>query len=240
MRRSSVLLTSLLLGGLWPAATWAQPAPPPTPPPAAPPPAAPPPATAAPPATAPPAAPTAPAPAAPAPTAPPATAPPAAAAPPPPAAPTAPGAAYPAQPPANAWWDTAPHRGSSGAKIPLTVTGSVLAGVGAMTVLVSGAVWLSAWGESRDFKSECQERPDPSGDDSIYLCEIGSRGADSYEKARDLSKASQVMVGIGLPLIAGGVALTVIGAGMRGEPDGPRYVAKIRTTGSGASLEVTF
>jgi len=109
-----------------------------------------------------------------------------------------------------------------------------------MTVLVSGAVWLSAWGESLDFKDECRERPDATGDDSIWLCEVGSRGADAYENARDLSKASQVMMGIGLPLIAGGVALTVLGAGMRGEPDGARYVAKIRATGTGANLEVTF
>jgi hypothetical protein len=112
--------------------------------------------------------------------------------------------------------------------VPLVVAGTVFSGLGLFTVLASGVTWLVAWGDSRRLEDECYGR----------YCVEGTPGGERYKDVRDLANASEILVGVGVPLMFGGLAITIIGASLRGEYDGPRIGATVRP--NGAALEVRF
>jgi len=136
----------------------------------------------------------------------------------------------PPPPPDDTWWETAPRHERNPAKIPLIATGTILSGIGLITVFAAGVTWLVAWGDSQALDEECSQ---PSGE-----CYIGTPGGDTYEHVEDLSNASKIMIGVGLPLMFGGLAISIIGGSMRGGHRGPRVHAKSGPTA--AALEVTF
>ncbi|MBW2453106.1 MAG: hypothetical protein JRI68_01270 [Deltaproteobacteria bacterium] len=215
------LPTVALLAVVWSAPAAAQPpAPEPVPPPPAAQPAAPAP-------TVPPAA-TAPSPEPAVQAAPPAAAPPVAAPPPPP------------RRSADNWWETYEPRPRSSAKLPLVITGSSLAGLGVLTLFAAGITWLTAAGhaaqldcDADDLTSQYEwERCCPNG-----KCVKGTSGGDSYESAKDLSVASEVLVAVAFPMMGVGVSLAILGAGIRG--GGDRKIG-FKVTPSGVVLEGQF
>ncbi len=134
-----------------------------------------------------------------------------------------------------------------GAKIPLAITGSVLGGLGLMTLFAAGITWLTAYGESRELKNKCYTgRFDIDGDGQVSIhpskgyCVKGTAGGDAYERARDTAIASHVLVGVAVPLMAGGLSLSILSIGLRGETDKPRYATRLKTTGQGLVLEGSF
>lgn len=128
--------------------------------------------------------------------------------PPPPAPPGAP--AVPPPPADDRWWETYEPRQGHGGKAPLVVVGSALAGIGTLTLFAAGVTWLVAYSDSRDLEDECVNN----------YCVQGTPGGDTYERVERLSKASQILVGVSFPLMAGGAALALIGGQLHGGQDG--------------------
>ena len=144
------------------------------------------------------------------------------------AQPPAPPAVQPAPP---AWWSSYRPSTKSSAKAPLEITGSVLAGLGAFTLLAAGVTWLTAATESLGFdEDECPN----------HRCVEGTRGGDAYEATRDLANATDVLLVVALPSIGAGLSLVIIGAGLHDGSEGSAMGASVRATGRGATLEVTF
>ncbi|MEQ9325023.1 MAG: hypothetical protein RIF41_38005 [Polyangiaceae bacterium] len=127
---------------------------------------------------------------------------------PPPPAPAAPPPAPP-PPPEDRWWETYEPREGHGGKAPLVVVGSALAGIGTLTLFSAGVTWLVAWADSRDLEDECTNN----------YCVQGTEGGDTYERVERLSRASQILVGVSFPLMAGGAALALIGGQLHGGDD---------------------
>jgi len=149
---------------------------------------------------------------------------------PPPAQPAPPPAATPESSP-PAWWSSyRPTQRSGGAKLALELSGAVIASLGTMTLLAAGVTALTAWTHSLDLEDECPN----------HYCVEGTRGGDAYEATRDLSNATDVLLGVALPAIGGGLSLVILGAGMRGSSETASARTTVRTTGQGVSLEVTF
>ncbi len=224
MRVSSILLPVTIVAAAWSLPATAQPAAAQPPPPATAPPAPTATATAPVPAVAP-----SPEPAAH--SAPPATQP----------APPVAGPPRPPPPPARSgdrWWETYEPRQRSGAKLPMIITGSALAGLGAMSLLAAGITWLTAWGNSSRLECDDFDAPDYEACCPDGYCVKGTSGGDAYESTRDLSAASQVLVAIAFPMMGAGVSLAILGAGVRG--GGDRKTATIKATPSGLVLEGTF
>ena len=149
-----------------------------------------------------------------------------------PAAPAAQPALAPAAPPA--WWSSYRPQSSSSresAKVALEVTGSVLSGLGAMTLMAGGITWLVAWTSSLDVDEE--QCPN-------HRCVEGTRGGDAYEATTDLANATDVLLAVALPAIGVGLSLVILGAGLHDSPSGSAVGASVRATGRGAALEVTF
>ena len=139
------------------------------------------------------------------------------------------------------WWTSVRPRERSGAKIPLAITGSVFAGLGMMTLMAAGITWLTAWGESRELEDKCYSHKDSDGDPiPPGYCVKGTAGGDAYERTRDSALASQILVGVAFPLMASGLAMTIISVGLHGERDELRYAARLKTTGQGLVLEGSF
>ena len=69
--------------------------------------------------------------------------------------------------------------------------------------------WLVAFSDSRDLEDECVNN----------YCVQGTPGGDTYERVERLSKASQILVGVSFPLMAGGAALALIGGQLHGGDD---------------------
>ncbi|RLB62701.1 MAG: hypothetical protein DRI90_08470 [Deltaproteobacteria bacterium] len=120
----------------------------------------------------------------------------------------------------------------------MIITGSALAGLGAMSLLAAGITWLTAWGNSSRLECDDFDAPDYEACCPDGYCVKGTSGGDAYESTRDLSAASQVLVAIAFPMMGAGVSLAILGAGVRG--GGDRKTATIKATPSGLVLEGTF
>jgi hypothetical protein len=129
------------------------------------------------------------------------------------------------------WWEK-PHREPAGPAKPIvTVVGGVVAGLGALTMFAASVTWLTAWTKSLDVDEEnCPG----------HQCVEGTRGGDAYEATKDLARATDILLGVGLPAIGGGLSMLIIGASMRGDETSSHARVTVRPTGAGASLEVTF
>ncbi len=123
--------------------------------------------------------------------------------------------------------------------MPLVITGSSLAGLGALTLVAAGITWLTAAGYAGqldcddDISTEHEwERCCPNG-----YCVKGTSGGDAYESAKDLSVASEVLVAVAFPMMATGLSLAILGAGMRG--GGERRIG-LKASPTGVVLEGQF
>ena len=139
----------------------------------------------------------------------------------------------PTAPASDRWWES--HvpvpRDSSHARTALVSVGVPLAGLGASMLLGSGIAAIIAWSSASDLEAQCPGK----------LCVEGTPGGRSYVRARDASRAAEVMAALGFPTVAVGAVLLVFTAGTEkpaaaGAP--PRVTVQVGPT-SGA-LEVRF
>jgi hypothetical protein len=108
------------------------------------------------------------------------------------------------------------------AKLPLRTVGTVLAGLGMATWLAAGVTALVAVAGADDLERECPGR----------ICVEGTRGGDSYEMARDASKATDILVGIAAPVLGTGGILLLFSAAIGPRGPATEARAKVLTAGS--------
>ncbi|MEZ4446897.1 MAG: hypothetical protein R3B72_47900 [Polyangiaceae bacterium] len=136
----------------------------------------------------------------------------------------APAASAPPEPP---WWRR-PARPAHPARMPLAVVAPVVGGLGAILLGASGVTWLVAYGEARDLEEECPN----------HRCVEGTPGGDTYEEVRRLANTSAVLLGVSIPMMAGGIVMGAIAGGLRGESRGVEVA--IGVSPSGLSLGGRF
>jgi prepilin signal peptidase PulO-like enzyme (type II secretory pathway) len=129
------------------------------------------------------------------------------------------------------WWHEVPREPVGPGKTVVTAVGGAVAGLGALALFAASVTWLTAWTESLDVnEDECPN----------HQCEVGTRGGDAYESARDLAHATDVLLAVSLPAIAGGLSTLIIGATLREPSDSSYARVTVQPTGAGARMEVTF
>jgi hypothetical protein len=146
-----------------------------------------------------------------------------------PAAVGAPMAAAPA--PAAAGDDGPPPPPPSSSAGPALATGgTILAGLGGATLLAASIAWLTAAGDAAKLDDECPNK----------VCVEGTPGGDALVEARDAERAAGVLVGVGTPLLAGGLVLTLFSTafGSRGGP--VRVVPSVGLDFAGGTLQGRF
>jgi len=123
-----------------------------------------------------------------------------------------------------------PPKPRSGAAVTIQVTGYTLAGLGTLTLLASGIVFLDAAGAAARLDDECPNK----------RCVEGSDGADSLETARDLEQAADIMVGISLPVITAGLVMVMYTGGFDKRRTAVRVAPVVSARSAGASVGVSF
>jgi len=108
------------------------------------------------------------------------------------------------------------------------VSGTIIGSLGLAATTAAAFTWLVGWADSTKLDDEC-----PNGD-----CVIGTRGGDRYQRVQNAADASEILIGVGTPMMFGGLAVLIVGTALRGEYDGPRIGARVSPTG--AAMEVTF
>lgn len=94
----------------------------------------------------------------------------------------------------------------SGAKGALQISGAIIAGVGGLSLFASGITAIVAGGAAASLSTDCPN----------HTCVKGTPGGDAYATVRDSSKATQVLLGIGLPSLGGGLSLLLLGSAVGG------------------------
>jgi hypothetical protein len=135
----------------------------------------------------------------------------------------------PPPPPAYNYDVPPPDTGSRGARLGLTLSGTIVGGLGAGTLVAAGVCWLVAWADSRHLEDECPNQ----------RCVEGERGARSLETARDTADAAEILVAIGAPAATVGLSLVIAGATLPGHAGAERPVHFALGPG-GASLAVAW
>ena len=98
-----------------------------------------------------------------------------------------------------------PTRSSEGnPRTPLAIVGGALAGLGGLTLFAAGITWIVAAGESAQLDSECPN----------HKCYEDSPGGDSYKEARDAAEATDVLVGLGFPIMGTGIVMLLFAAAL--------------------------
>jgi hypothetical protein len=111
----------------------------------------------------------------------------------------------------------------------IEITGLSLTGVGTLTVMAAGITGLVAWGASSRLDDECPNK----------RCVEGTTGADSLETARDSARATEVLLGIGLPVLTAGFVLMIYSGGFKKRP-AMAIAPRASPRAAGAKVEVLF
>jgi hypothetical protein len=123
----------------------------------------------------------------------------------------------------------APRPRSDAAKT-LATTGFVLTGLGALTMMASGIVWLNAASHSARLDDECPNE----------TCVEGTSGADSLESARDSERAADILLGISLPVLTAGFVLVIYTGGLNKRTVAIRAAPAVSARRAGGKIEVSF
>jgi hypothetical protein len=115
-------------------------------------------------------------------------------------------------------------------RAPLAIAGGALAGVGVLTLFAAGITWLVAAGESLKLEDECPN----------HRCYTGTPGGDSYETARDTAQATDVLVGIGAPVMGAGLVMLLYAAALGPSRPPMQPAPEIGLRRRGGALEMRF
>jgi hypothetical protein len=123
-----------------------------------------------------------------------------------------------------------PPRPSSSMKPTFMITGYSLVGLGTLTLMASGIVFLAAAGAAGRLDEECPNK----------RCVEGSEGADALERARDGEQAADVLVGIALPVMTAGFVLVLYSGGFQKSRTTVRVAPSVTARSAGGSVGVSF
>jgi hypothetical protein len=123
-----------------------------------------------------------------------------------------------------------PPKPRSGAAQTVELTGYLLTGLGTLTLLASGIVWLNAAAIASRLDDECPNN----------RCVEGSDGAESLESARDAEQAADVLVGISLPVITAGFVMIMYTGGFSKRKMAIHAAPVVSARSAGGSVAVSF
>jgi hypothetical protein len=120
-----------------------------------------------------------------------------------------------------------PKRSAAGKAIE--ITGLALTGVGTLTIMAAGITGLVASAEASRLDDECPNK----------RCVEGTPGGDSLESARDSARATEILLGIGLPVLTAGFVLMIYSGGFKKRP-AVAITPRASPRAAGARVEVLF
>jgi hypothetical protein len=120
-----------------------------------------------------------------------------------------------------------PRSGTAGA---LATGGTVLAGLGALAIIAAGVSWLAAAGNAAKLDDECPDK----------ICYEGTPGGDALEDARDAEKAAGVLVGVGTPVLAGGLVLLLFSKSLASSDAPVRALPAVGQGFAGGAIQGRF
>jgi hypothetical protein len=123
-----------------------------------------------------------------------------------------------------------PPRPGSSMKPTFMITGYSLIGLGTLTLMASGIVFLTAAGAAGRLDDECPQK----------RCVEGSEGADTLERARDGEQAADVLVGIALPVMTAGFVLVLYSGGFQKSRTTVRVAPSVTARSAGGSVGMSF
>ncbi|MCC6527138.1 MAG: hypothetical protein IT373_31105 [Polyangiaceae bacterium] len=123
-----------------------------------------------------------------------------------------------------------PSGGDGAPEGPFQAVGTVLAGLGAGALVAASLAWTVAGASALGLERDC---PD-------HKCVEGTPGARTYRRVRDGARAADILVGVGMPVLTGGLLLVVLGstaapppvAGASTTPDAVAGAGTLRVTPS--------
>lgn len=112
----------------------------------------------------------------------------------------------------------------------LRIGGTIVLSLGLATMMGAGIAAIVAGASALDLEDECPGK----------VCFEGSRGEDRLHRARDAARATDWLLGIGMPVVASGAVMLMYSAvlGRRGSASVPPPV--LRAGPGGASLTFHF
>jgi hypothetical protein len=122
-----------------------------------------------------------------------------------------------------------PPKTSSAVKT-IRYTGYTLTGLGVLTFMASGIVWLTAAADASRLDDECPNKK----------CVRGTTGGDALEAARDEEKAADVLLGISLPVMTAGLVLVIYSGGFPKRRSVVKAVPSVSPRAAGGRIEVAF
>jgi len=123
-------------------------------------------------------------------------------------------------------------RWSSGyqASRPLRTTGIVVLSLGVATMFAAGVTAIVAATSASDLEDEC-----PGG-----KCVEDTRGGRSYSRALDSARATDWLIGIGMPVLASGTVMLIYSAVLERNNARAWPTTVLRASPTGATLAVHF
>ena len=135
----------------------------------------------------------------------------------------------PAGPPAVA---PPPRVADGGALSPLTIGGIGVGAAGAALLGVSLGLGVAAHGKREDSDAHCDLGAKP------ITCD--DRGLELFEEGQSLALASDVTLGLGVALAAGGLVMAIVGATRAPDPPNVTFAPAIGATGAGVGVSARF
>lgn len=123
-----------------------------------------------------------------------------------------------------------PSPGGSSPRMALATGGSVLGGLGLVAFMAAGISWLVAAGDAARLDDECPNK----------TCVEGTPGGDALVRARGAARASVVLVGVGTPLLAGGLVMSLFATAFPRSGAAVNAAPVVGPTFAGGTLRVTF
>ena len=123
-----------------------------------------------------------------------------------------------------------PPKPGSGMKPTFMITGYSLIGLGTLTLMASGIVYLTAASAAGRLDDECPNK----------RCVEGTEGADTLERARDGEQAADILVGIAFPVMTAGFVMVIYSGGFQKSRTVVRVAPAVTARSAGGSVGVSF
>ncbi|EYF07146.1 Hypothetical protein CAP_0625 [Chondromyces apiculatus DSM 436] len=123
-----------------------------------------------------------------------------------------------------------PAPGGSNPHTALVTGASVLGGLGVVAFMAAGISWLVAANDAAKLDEECPSK----------ICYEDSPGGEHLVRARGAERASVVLVGVGTPLLAGGLVMSLFSTAFRRSGTAVNAAPVVGPSFAGGTLRVTF
>jgi len=123
-----------------------------------------------------------------------------------------------------------PPKPGSSMKPTFMITGYSLIGLGTLTLMASGIVYLTAAAAAGRLDEECPNK----------RCVEGTEGADALDTARDTEQAADILVGIALPVMTAGFVMVIYSGGFQKSRTTVRVAPAVTARSAGGSVGGSF